>query len=246
MWLGRVRPNGDLIATKIPRCDFVLVTHAHWDHIMDVPDMAHNTGARVLGSQNSCRLASTCGVPGDKIRQIKVGDRLTLGEFQVEVFPAKHVRIPCPLQLQGPLVSGLVPPLRAWDYRMDEMYCYCVSVDKYRMITDPGVDPEDGVVADVLFVHPYRKEGYYETLLQRVRPRVVIPYHWDDFFRSLVKPVRPLPIFWLARWAFPSLAHVNSGFRQMIEDKSPGTRVLTPDVFCAYDLAQLLDQMPAA
>jgi L-ascorbate metabolism protein UlaG (beta-lactamase superfamily) len=244
MGLGRVRPNGDLIATRIPRCDFVLVTHAHWDHIMDVPDVALNTGARVLGSENSCRLVETCGVPDGKTQQISVGDRLTLGEFQVEVFPAEHLRTPCPPQ--GPVASGLIPPLRARDYRMDEMYCYRVSVDRYRLITDPGVDPEDGVAADVLFVHPYRKEGYYDVLLQRVRPRAVIPYHWDDFFRSLAKPLRPLPVLRLSRWAFPSLAHANSGFKRMIEYKRPGTRVLTPEAFCAYDVAELLDHTPGA
>ena len=242
MWFGRLRPDRELIAKKIPTCDYVLVTHAHWDHLMDVPDVARNTGARVLGSQNSCRLMLTCGVPEDKIRQIKVGDRLTLGEFQVEVFPAEHVRIPCPLQ--GPVASELAPPLRARDYRMDEMYCYRVSVGRYELVTDPGVTPEDGVAAEVLFVHPYRKEGYYETLLQRVRPRIVIPYHWDDFFRSLAKPLRPLPILWLARWTFLPLARVNLlGFKWMIEDKKPGTRVLAPEVFCAYDLAQLLDRV---
>jgi L-ascorbate metabolism protein UlaG (beta-lactamase superfamily) len=244
MGIGRVRPNSDLIATKIPRCDYVLVTHAHWDHILDVPDVARNTGARVFGSQNSCRLMLTCGVPESNIRQIKVGDRLTLGEFQVEVFSVEHVRTPCPLK--GPVAPGLTLPLRAWDYRMDEMYCYRVSVDRYRLATDPGVDPEDGVAADVLFVHPYRKEGYYDVLLQRVRPRMVIPYHWDDFFRSLAKPLRPLPILRLSRWAFPSLPHANSGFKRMIENNRPGTSVLTPEIFRAYDVAELLDRTSVA
>jgi L-ascorbate metabolism protein UlaG (beta-lactamase superfamily) len=239
MWLGRVGPDGDLIAKTIPQCDFVLVTHAHWDHIMDVPDLARNTGARVLGSENSCRLMATCGVPEDRIQQINVGDRLALGEFQVEVIPAKHVRTPCPLQ--GPVAPGLVVPLRARDYRMDEMYSYRISVGRYRMVTDPGVDPEDGVAADVLFVHPYRKEGYYDVLLRRVRPRMVIPYHWDNIFRSLAKPLRPLPILRLGRWASPPLARVNSGFKRMVEGKRPGTRVLAPEVFCTYDLAQLLE-----
>jgi L-ascorbate metabolism protein UlaG (beta-lactamase superfamily) len=233
-----VRPNGNLIATKILRCDYVLVTHAHWDHIMDVPDVARNTGARVLGSQNSCRLMLTCGVPEDRIRQIKVGDRLTLGEFQVEVFSAEHVRIPC--LLQGPVASGLNPPLRAWDYRMDEMYCFRVSVGRYRLITDPGVNPEDGVAADVLFVHPHRKEGYYDVLLQRVRPRAVIPCHWDNFFRSPVKPLRPLPILRLSRWMFSPWAHVNLGFKRMIEEKRSGAEVLIPEIFLPYDLEQLL------
>jgi hypothetical protein len=129
---------------------------------------------------------------------------------------------------------------------MDEMFSYRISAGGYRLVTDPGVDSDDGVAAEVLFVHPYRSEGYYETLLRRVRPRAVVPYHWDNFFRSLAKPIRPLPIFWLARWALPWLARTNLRFRQMIEEKEPGTRVIIPDAFCVYDLAQLLARMPAA
>jgi L-ascorbate metabolism protein UlaG (beta-lactamase superfamily) len=184
----------------------------------------------------------TSGVPENRIREVTVGDTLTLGAFLIEVFSAEHVRTP--YLLQGPVASGLAPPLRARDYRMDEMYSYRISVGGYRLVTDPGVEPDDGVAAEVLFVHPYRAEDYYETLLQRVKPRVVIPYHWDNFFRSLAKPVRPLPGFWLARWAFPSLARANLGFTWMIEGRGPGTRVLIPEVFCVYDLARLFACMP--
>ena len=64
MWFGRVCVDHDLVAVKIQSCDSVLVTHAHWDHIMDVPDVVHNTGALAYGSPNCCQLLAACGEHG--------------------------------------------------------------------------------------------------------------------------------------------------------------------------------------
>src|SRR5258707_12404259 len=55
LWAGRVASDGALVAEKVPRGAVVLVTHAHWDHIMDVPEVARRTGAPVYGSPNACR-----------------------------------------------------------------------------------------------------------------------------------------------------------------------------------------------
>ena len=79
--LGRVRSNRSLVAGTVRECDFVLVSHAHWDHLMDVPEVVRATGAQAFGSANTCRLLSVCGVPATHIRQIGAGDRLVLGAF---------------------------------------------------------------------------------------------------------------------------------------------------------------------
>jgi L-ascorbate metabolism protein UlaG (beta-lactamase superfamily) len=50
--------------------------------------------------------------------------------------------------------------------------------------------------ADVLLLcaagHQYRKD-YVKTLIERVKPRVVLPCHWDDFSVPIEAPVRQLP-----------------------------------------------------
>ena len=177
MAVGRVRPNRELIAEKIPHCNFVLVTHPHVDHLMDVPDVVRNTGAVALGSANACRLLAVLGVPAAQIREIDAGDQLTLGNFRVDVLPAGHVTFWGWRPFSGPLPPGLRPPLRARDYRMDLYYSFLISAGGQRLLTDPGICPEDAVAADVLFIHPGRPRPFYESLLPRVRPKVVVPYH---------------------------------------------------------------------
>lgn len=232
-WVGRVQPDRELVAEKIKDCDHILVTHAHWDHILDVPDIVRNTGATAYGSSNSCRLLAACGVPQNKIQVLAVGDELALGGFGIEVLRSEHMKVP------GfgprPLTADLKPPLRARDYCMDDQFTFRITVGGCRLLTSPGVRPEDAVPADVLFVIPKHDRGFYERLLRRVRPKLVIPYHWDDFFRSLEKPLRPL---WQPpRWAWPPLQRMDpADLGRDIEQIAPGTRVLEPQGFCTYDL----------
>ena len=131
MWIGRVCSNRELVAAKIRRCDCILVTHAHFDHLLDVPEVARQTGAPVLGSHNTCGLLAALGVPEHQLREIQVGDRLTLGNFQVTVLESVH--IPTPGFSSGPLPRGLRPPLRARDYRMDGSFAFFVRVGGYRL-----------------------------------------------------------------------------------------------------------------
>src|SRR4051812_38199205 len=45
---GRVASNPRLVRKHLPSCDYVLVSHSHWDHMMDAPEGARNTGAVVF------------------------------------------------------------------------------------------------------------------------------------------------------------------------------------------------------
>lgn len=233
---GRVQPHREIVAEKIKRCDFVLITHAHFDHLMDVPDVVRNTGAQVFGSPNACRLLNVCGVPDDRIREIKAGDKLTLGEFKVEVFRAEHVRLP--FYNPGSLPSNLKPPLRARDYRMDDDFSFLITADGHSLRTDPGERPEGDIQAGLLLLFPMRGNAYYESLMPRVKTKVVAPTHWDDFFRPLSRPLRPYMKY--PALTFPPIQRMNlTKFGQMIERLSPSTKVFTLEIFRAYDLAQV-------
>jgi len=241
LWWGRVCPDRDLIAAKLRRCTFVLVTHAHWDHVLDVPEVARRTGARVCGSANTCDLLRVCGVPPAQIRQIRAGDRLTLGPYHLTVLPAQHGSIGVDRLLGGPLPPNLRPPLRIRDCRMDDCFSFLISAGGQRLLCAPGERPEDAAPADVLFVHTHRPEAYYEALLRVVQPALVVPYHWDDFFRPLSKPLRP---FFKPTWrALPPLERMNPlRLGRRIAQIAPTARVLVPEPFHTYELSTLAAQ----
>jgi L-ascorbate metabolism protein UlaG (beta-lactamase superfamily) len=241
MAIGHVRPNRELIAASIPRCDFVLVTHPHVDHLLDVPDVLRNTGAVALGSANTCQLLAARGVPPEQIREIDAGDRFTLGDFEIQVLPAGHATFWGWLPYSGPLPPGPRPPLRARDYRMDHCFGFLVNVEGARLLHCPGT----GVPADVLTVKPLGTRARYEALLRQARPRVVIPVHWDDFGRPLFKPVRPTLA--PSGQAVPPLKRIDlARLARLIEQIAPGTQVLIPEMFRTYDLDQLASVGPGS
>jgi hypothetical protein len=102
-------------------------------------------------------------------------------------------------------------------------------------VLDWASESSEGTVpAHLLFVKPYSSRSTYEALVCQVQPRVVVLIHWDDFLRPLSKPLGPT--LGPPKWAVPPFRRVDPDHvRQTIEQLSPQTAVLVPEMFRAYD-----------
>ncbi len=237
--LERMHSDERLVAAQLPRCDFVLVTHPHYDHLADVPAVVRNTGATALGSANACRLLAALSVPAQQVRHVGVGDSLALGDFKVEVLAGEHGKIPLGRLFNRSLSPHLRLPLRAWDYRMDCCFSFLVHAAGYRMLVGPGNYPAEAPAVDVLCIGVINSPESYRSLLRCARPQVVVPIHWDDLVRPLAQPVRPM----LAPpdWTIPPLRRVDlAGFASMIRAMCPTTQVMIPEIFRLYSLKDML------
>jgi hypothetical protein len=84
-------PPVGLSAAEVDRADFVLVGHSHFDHLAGAEVIARNTGAKVIGSNETCRVMRECGVPGEQLLPSQGGERHLLAEgVTVRVFPSLH------------------------------------------------------------------------------------------------------------------------------------------------------------
>ncbi len=221
--LRPVNPDTSLVGRKLPRCNALLVTHSHWDHLLDVAEVLRQTGAAAYGSPNTCQLLKINGVPGTQVHEVGVGDKLSLGAFKVEVIAGRHSRIPFARLFNGALRPNLQPPLHVWDYRMDVCLGYRITVMGTRLLVCAG-EPQP---AEVLFTVAQEPKVYYQRLLVGTQPHTFIPIHWDNFLRGLERPLRRFSRpGGMSLWQLARLA------RQAI----PGINVIIPEIFREYTL----------
>jgi L-ascorbate metabolism protein UlaG (beta-lactamase superfamily) len=78
-WGDVAAPDVAAIDAHIQRADFVLVTHTHYDHILDVPHIALKTGATVVGTESTENVLRAYGVPEEHLITVRGGEDYQFG-----------------------------------------------------------------------------------------------------------------------------------------------------------------------
>lgn len=217
---GRGRlPNPDLVARYTPRCEHVLVTHPHYDHLLDVPEVMRQTGAQAAGSPNTCTLLSLLGLPSERLTCLAVGDRRQIGPWALEVLPAWHTRTPLDGRINAPLPPDLRAPPHLLDYRMDTCFSFLLQAGDLRLLVGSHPPAEQ---VDTLFVLPFLPAPRLRALLQQARPRRVVPIHWDDFTRPLSQPPRAIPFTTRLSAFTRTVQSIVPGCQVLIEEANRG------------------------
>ena len=205
--LGRCAP--DLLAIErgieragITSLDAVLVSHSHYDHALDAPEVARLGGALLAGSPSSANVARGGGLAEEQIRVVQAGDSLTFRAFRVRFLPSTHA---LPNLEAGTIDRPLVPPARASAYK--DGGCFSLHIEHpagSRLLhSSAGFIPNGlaGVHADAALLslamlgrrsQHYRLE-YFDQVAGLTGARFVYPIHHDDFTRPLGEEVTFLP-----------------------------------------------------
>ena len=84
-------PSVGISTSEINEADFIFIGHSHFDHIGGADVIAKNTGAQVIGSNESVRILIDAGVSEKQLRRAQGGERYRLNEnVTVRVFPSLH------------------------------------------------------------------------------------------------------------------------------------------------------------
>lgn len=80
-----------LSADDVTEADWILVGHAHFDHLYGAERIVANTGATMVGSYESVRVMEQAGVPLDRMICVAGGETIDLGAgVRVSVYPSQH------------------------------------------------------------------------------------------------------------------------------------------------------------
>ena len=91
---GAAGPQPPVTADDIDECDWILVGHAHFDHLWGAERIAARTGATIVGSYETVRVMEAAGVPLAQMIPVAGGETIALGGddggVQVRVVPSQH------------------------------------------------------------------------------------------------------------------------------------------------------------
>lgn len=177
--------------------DAVLVGHTHFDHALDVPAIARRDGCRVYGSSSLARLMGLHGLAAQAV-EVEPHRRYEIGPFVVTFVPSRHSRLLAGLKVpsDGELTCDHLEGLTGRAYRCGDVWGINVEVSGLRLYHQGSADLLDderlprGV--DILLCGIAGRAfapRYLQRILPRLEPRVVVPHHWDDFFRPLAGPL---------------------------------------------------------
>ena len=174
----------------------ITAVHSHFDHAMDVGEVALATGATVFGSESTANVARGAGV--DESRIVVVEDRRTerYGDFAVTLIRSAHL----PMENGGPPIPGtidtaLVPPAPIGAWKEGGSYSILVEHPAGTAVVQGSAGYVagglDGVAADVVYLGiggvsiPGKDHArtYFEEIVRATGAVCARPVHWDDFNR---------------------------------------------------------------
>jgi L-ascorbate metabolism protein UlaG (beta-lactamase superfamily) len=219
------------IDAHITRADFIVITHTHGDHAMDLPYIALKTGAMVIGTERTCAVARAYGVANDKAMPVKGGEDLQLGTISIRVIPSLHGilrRAPNAPQGRPATTPGEVKaPLRVGDFAEGGTLAYLIRIGGRQILAFGSMNyierEVEGLRPDVALIGamPERREIYqYTSRLLRALgyPPLVLPTHWDRF--NVTYDVSQQP----------AIQRLQS-FIDEVKEASPKTKVIVPKYF---------------
>jgi L-ascorbate metabolism protein UlaG (beta-lactamase superfamily) len=175
----------------------VLVGHTHFDHAVDAPELARRFDCRAYGSSSLARLMAMHGL-ADRAVEVEPYRTYELGPFTVSFTPSAHSKLLLGLAVpwDGELTCDHLDSLAPGAYRCGQVWGISIEVAGVRLyhqgsanlvdeaIREGGVDYFLAGVAGRGFTR-----DYWRRILPRLDPRVVIPTHYDNFFRPLGRPM---------------------------------------------------------
>jgi L-ascorbate metabolism protein UlaG (beta-lactamase superfamily) len=191
-----VAPDEAAIARWIDRADAILVGHTHFDHALDVPAIARRFRCKAYGSTSLAHLMKLTGA-AELAVTVEPYKTYEVGPFTFEFVPSVHSKLALGLSVPsgGELTCEHLDDLTPNAYRCGQVWGLHVRGPGATFYHQGSADLVDdairhkGVDAFLCGIAGRRfTPRYLQRILGRLEPRVVVPTHYDDFFRPLGAP----------------------------------------------------------
>jgi len=171
----------------------VLVGHTHFDHAVDAPAIARRAGCMAYGSRSLVNLMALHGL-AERAVEVEPYRAYELGPFEVSFTPSAHSKLLLGLAVpyDGELSCEHLDGLSPGAYRCGQVWGISIRVGGLHLyhqgsanliddaVRERGVDIFLAGVAGRSFTR-----DYWARILPKLDPAMVVPTHYDNFFRPL-------------------------------------------------------------
>src|SRR3954451_10315274 len=174
----------------------ILVGHTHFDHAVDAPALARRYAAKAYGSASLVHLMRPHGLAAQAV-EITPHRPYELGPFKVSFTPSRHSKllfgrkVPMDGELTCEHLDGLAPGA----YKCGAVYGIRIDVAGVSLYHQGSADLNDAELregpVDVFLAGVAGRSvtpHYWERILPKLDPRIVVPTHYDNFFSPLGRP----------------------------------------------------------
>lgn len=210
---GKVETDAKVVDAALKRVGAdrlkaLFVAHSHYDHALDCAYVARKTGAKLFGSASTLNVGRGGGLKDEEMVQFEAGKVYAVGKFTVTVLKGKHSP---PMKginddLGQTIDAPLKQPASARDYKEGGAFDFLIKRGDRAILVMPSgnyIEGElDKVKADVVFLgvgtlgkQPREHQtALYDNTVKKVKPQLVVPIHWDNFFLPLGEKLEPLGV----------------------------------------------------
>jgi L-ascorbate metabolism protein UlaG (beta-lactamase superfamily) len=171
----------------------VLVGHTHFDHAVDAPAIARRFGCDAYGSSSLLNLMALHGLAEQAV-DVEPYRRYELGPFTVSFTPSVHSKLLLGLAVpyDGELTCEHLDGLSPAAYRCGQVWGISIEVAGLRFYHQGSANLIDEAIRERgvdVFLAGIAGRGftsdYWQRVLPLLDPAVVVPTHYDNFFRPL-------------------------------------------------------------
>lgn len=189
---GVMVPDAAAIAARAPaRADLIVIGHSHVDHLLDAPAVARRTGAQIMGSVSTARVARASGLADDRIIPVQGGEDYAFAAgYSVRVMRSLHSALGGKHVAAGvEIPAGVHLPMRFADYTDGGAYAYLVRVAGHQVFvlsTANFIEREiEGLRPDIAIVATGLRQEIHDYTCRLMRalgnPPLVYTNHFDDW-----------------------------------------------------------------
>jgi L-ascorbate metabolism protein UlaG (beta-lactamase superfamily) len=182
----------------------VIVNHSHYDHALDAPEVAKQTGAFLVGSTTTANIGRGAGVAEEKLRIVNTDGATSycFARFPVTVVRTGHVGIDS-AQPPAEIATALLPTT-VGGFVEGGTYAIIIRHSGRNILVQgsAGFRPNalQGYGADVVYLavgglNPFNQthaDNYWNETAGMVSPRKVFMIHWDSLSGALSDAPSPI------------------------------------------------------